>query len=83
MADQDTREWLKPVVKKAVAESLGEEPKDMLIRRSNVTVVMGAPYKPTYKVWARVTMAEHSYEIFLNAAVDGSYSGFKILKSLP
>ena len=80
MANERGNEWLRPVVRKAVAESLGEEPKDVFIHKSNITVVMGVPFKATYKVWARVTMAEHSYEVFLDAAIDGSYSGFRIVE---
>ena len=83
MAKQDAKEWLKSVVRKAAKESLGEEPEDVLIHESHMTVVMGGPFKPTHKVWARVIMAEHSHEIFLNAAADGSYDDFKILKSFP
>ena len=83
MGNQDAREWLKPIVKKAAAESLGEEPEEVIIHESNITVVIGAPFKPTYKVWARVIMRERSHDVFLNAAIDGNYSDFKILKSLP
>jgi hypothetical protein len=83
MADERDSEWLRPVVKKAVADALGEEPKEVFIQESNITVVIGAPFKPTYKVWARVVMAERTHCVFLNVGVEGSYSNFKILESSP
>ncbi len=79
MPNQDIKEWLKTIVWKAAAESLREEPKDVIIRRSDIKALTGARFKPTHEVWARVELAKTSYEVLVNVEEDGSYSGFRIV----
>lgn len=79
MANQNIMDWLKTIVRKAAAESLKEEPMDVIIRRSDMTVSAGVQSKPIYKVWAQVKLPKCNYEVLVNVAEDGSYSSFRLV----
>jgi hypothetical protein len=79
MTTQDIKEWLKPIVRNAAAKELKEEPKDVIIRRSDMTVVRGVTTEPVHKVWARVILAKSSYEVIVNVGGDGSYGSFRVV----
>ncbi len=79
MVNQDILEWLRLILRKAAAAEFREEPKDVVIRRSNMTAVKGATSKPVHNVWARVILARASYEVLVNVGEDGSYGGFRVV----
>ena len=79
MASQDIKEWLKTIVWKAAADAFKEEPQDVIIRRSDMTVSAGVQSKPIYRVWAQVKLPKCNYEVLVNVAEDGSYSSFRLV----
>ena len=81
MTNQDSMEWLKAAVRKAVTESLNEAPQDVIIGRSEKVLSVKTQYKPVYEVWALVRLSKGKYEIMVNVWEDGSYSSFRVLGS--
>ena len=80
MANQSLTQWLQSVVTKAATDCLGQEPNEVIVRRSRLSLASGAKDKPTHKVRAWVQAGDRSYEVSVNVTDDGNYERFRVVK---
>jgi hypothetical protein len=80
MANQSLTQWLQSVVTKATTDHLGQEPSEVIVRRSRLSLASGAKDKPTHKVRAWVQTGDRSYEVSVNVTDDGNYERFRIVE---
>ncbi|MCP3681320.1 MAG: hypothetical protein GY861_01395 [bacterium] len=75
MMPNDTTEWAKPIVTKAIEDVFNEKPQSVHIGQLTVHV-MGAHHENRVK--ATFTLKDGSHELLLNANTDGTYKMLRL-----